>query len=188
MCIFPLNRHCRICKSNSVLTSYTIHPNKHILKFSSLLTQRVDVQTTPRTDVPASPRLLLPHRTTTHTTHRRNLEHYLKPYPKSFTCLPDSPAAIHTPNRLAATANIPVKDFELPRRLAAFHAGVNKELCKSVCRSFGRYKGFVWCGSSKQAFMCPFPCKSLSRESTGRGFVAGKGRGVGGEGMKVLGN
>jgi hypothetical protein len=125
---FSLNAHCRIRKLNSILTSYTIHPNKHILKFSSLLTQRVDVQTTPRTDVPASPRLLLPHRTTTHTTHRRNLEHYLKPYPKSFTCLPDSPAAIHTPNRLAATANIPVKDFELPRRLAAFHAGVNKEL------------------------------------------------------------
>jgi hypothetical protein len=40
--------------------------------------------------------------------------------------------------------------------------------------------------------MCPFPCKSLenglSRESTGRGFVAGKGRGVRGEGLEVLAN
>jgi hypothetical protein len=67
---FSLTRHCKIRKSNSILASYTIHPDGHILKFSSFLTQRVDVQTTPRTDVPASPRLLLPHQTT-HSHHLR---------------------------------------------------------------------------------------------------------------------
>jgi hypothetical protein len=172
---FSLNGHCRIRKSNSILTSHTIHPNKHILKFFSLLTQRVDVQTTPRTDIPASPRLLLPHRTTTHTTYRRNLEHYLKPYPKSFTRLPDSPAAIRTPNRLAATTNIPVKDFELPRRLAAFHAGVNKELCKSVCRSFGRYKCFFGVNLQSRPLCARFHVSPCLENQRVEGLLPAKG-------------